>query len=85
MAKVTLYYADYCPFCRNARALLERKAVDYELVDVMAEPARRQEMEQRSQRHTIPQIFIGDQHVGGCDELYALEQQNRLDDMLAAA
>lgn len=83
MAKVTLYTTAYCPFCVRAKALLDRKQAAYEEIRVDLEPMRRSEMMQRSGgAHTVPQIFIDEIHVGGCDELHALERQGRLDSLL---
>ncbi|MDX1733066.1 MAG: glutaredoxin 3 [Halioglobus sp.] len=82
-AAVTLYTTRFCPYCIRAKQLLESKGVAYDDIPVDHEPALRQEMMQRSGRRTVPQIWIGEQHIGGCDELYALEQQGRLDDLLA--
>ncbi|WP_460272987.1 glutaredoxin 3 [Celeribacter sp. ULVN23_4] len=85
MQPVTLYTTPICPYCIAAKRLLDSKGVNYTDIDVMADPSRRQEMMQRaSGRHTVPQIFIGDTHVGGCDELHALEHAGKLDPLLAA-
>ncbi len=83
MTDVTIYLTRWCPFCTRAVALLDSKNVDYTAIDVDADPALRQEMMQRSKRRTVPQIFIGQTHVGGCDELFALERQGQLDALLA--
>ena len=82
MTKVELYYADYCPYCRNAKTLLESKKVDFTLYDVDSDAALREEAKTRSGRQTIPQIFINDQHIGGCDDLFALESDGKLDTLL---
>ncbi|GAA0698496.1 glutaredoxin 3 [Marinobacterium maritimum] len=84
MTDITIYLTRWCPFCTRAVALLDSKQVEYTAIDVDADPALRQEMMQRSNRRTVPQIFIGQTHVGGCDELYALERQGQLDPLLAA-
>jgi glutaredoxin 3 len=81
---VTIYTTRFCPYCIRAKELLGSKGADYTEIAVDAEPGRRLEMTERSGRRTVPQIWIGEQHVGGCDDLYALERQGRLDDMLAA-
>jgi glutaredoxin 3 len=84
-AKVELYSKMFCPFCIRATALLESKGVD--IIDIPAanDKAKRAEMNQRSGgRNTFPQIFINGQHVGGCDDLFALERAGKLDPMLAA-
>jgi glutaredoxin 3 len=86
MAKVLMYSSSVCPFCVRAEQLLVRKGVtDIEKVRIDTDPARRDEMMERTGRRTVPQIYIGQTHVGGCDELYALEQQGRLDALLQAA
>lgn len=83
--KVTMYSTRFCPYCLRARALLTSKGVEFEDIAVDADPARRQEMMTRARRSSVPQIWVGDDHIGGCDELYALERQGRLDGMLRAA
>jgi glutaredoxin 3 len=84
MAHVVMYCTSTCPFCQSAERLLSDKGVrDIEKIRVDLEPERREEMTQKSGRRTVPQIWIGDAHVGGCDELYALERAGRLDGMLA--
>lgn len=81
-----MYLTAACPYCQAAQRLLEKKGVtDVQKVRVDLEPARRGEMEQRSGRTSVPQIWIGDRHVGGCDELYALERGGELDRMLETA
>ncbi|MBI5108735.1 MAG: glutaredoxin 3 [Rhodocyclales bacterium] len=85
MAKVLMYSTAVCPYCVRAEQLLTRKGVtDIEKVRVDLEPARREEMMQKTGRRSVPQIYIGDTHVGGCDELYELEHQGKLDSLLAA-
>jgi glutaredoxin 3 len=85
MTPVTVYTRAYCPYCTRALALLEKKGVSVNLIDASGCPVKRQEMIQRSGRWTFPQIFIGERHVGGCDDLHALEQRGALDPMLAGA
>jgi glutaredoxin 3 len=80
---VTMYTTSWCPYCSRARALLERKGVSFQDIDVEAAPEKRVEMQTRSGRRTVPQIFIGDHHVGGCDDLHALEDAGKLDALLA--
>jgi glutaredoxin 3 len=80
--KVVMYGADWCGYCARARALLERKGVAFEEIDTDLVPGARQEAQARSGRSTIPQIFIGDRHVGGADDLTALEAEGRLDSLL---
>lgn len=84
MKPVEIYSSPLCGFCHAAKRLLDQKGVEYTEIDVLKEPARKPEMIQRANgRRTVPQIFIGDTHVGGCDDLYALEQAGKLDTMLA--
>jgi len=85
MAKVVIYTTEWCPYCRRAEALLRAKGAEIEMIDVDAQPDRRAEMQRRSNRRTVPQIWIGATHVGGCDDLHDLERQGRLDALLAAA
>ncbi|MDO8930899.1 MAG: glutaredoxin 3 [Rhodocyclaceae bacterium] len=87
MAKVLMYATAVCPYCIRAEQLLHRKGVtDIEKVRVDLDPARRDEMLARSNgKRTVPQIFIGDTHVGGCDDLHELDHQGKLDPLLAAA
>jgi glutaredoxin 3 len=83
VAKVLMYLTAACPYCQAAQRLLGSKGVtDVELVRVDLEPARRTEMIQRARRSTVPQIWIDGRHVGGCDELYALERDGALDRLL---
>lgn len=80
--KITMYASEYCSYCMAARMLLKKKGVDYDEVLVSDDPALRQEMERRSNKTSVPQIFIGDQPIGGFDELYELEESGELDRML---
>lgn len=82
MKRVLLYSTRICPFCVMAKRLLRAKGVDYEEVLVDQDDRRRTEMMQRSGRRTVPQIFIGERHVGGFDDLAALEHQGQLDPLL---
>ncbi len=82
---VVMYSTRYCPFCMRARALLQEKNVRYREIAVDGNPELRREMAVRAGHNTVPQIWIGEQHIGGCDELMALERQGRLDDLLGAA
>ena len=84
MPKVTMYATSTCPYCQRAEALLTSKGVKIDKILVDAEPARKDEMIQRSGRRTVPQIFIGARHVGGCDDLHALDRAGGLDPLLAA-
>lgn len=85
LPKVLMYCTAACPFCHAAERLLAQKGVALVKVRVDLEPARRAEMMQRSGRRTVPQIWIGERHVGGCDDLYDLERQGGLDPLLKAA
>jgi len=80
--KIVMYVTGWCPYCARARALLDAKGVPVEEIDVDAVPGARGEMFSRSGRGTVPQIFIGDDHVGGCDDLLALDEAGRLDPLL---
>ena len=84
MAKVTIYTRPFCPYCSRAVALLNEKGANFTEIEAGMDPALRQEMMQRSGRNTFPQIFVGDQHIGGCDDMMALEREGRLDALLAA-
>jgi glutaredoxin 3 len=79
---VTLYTTSWCPYCDRARRLLGSKQVAFEEIDVEAAPEKRAEMHKRSGRRSVPQIFIGDTHVGGSDDLHALEAAGKLDALL---
>jgi len=86
MAKIDIYTVRYCPFCQDAKELLSRKGVSYHEIDVTGKRDVRKEMIQRANgRSTYPQIFIGTTHVGGCDDLYELEEAGKLDPLLAEA
>ena len=85
MKSVEIYTSPFCGFCSAAKRLLDQKGVSFVEMDVSRDPSQRQVMLQRaSGSHTVPQIFVGDTHVGGCDELYALERSGKLDPLLAA-
>ncbi|MCX7301753.1 MAG: glutaredoxin 3 [Rhodobacterales bacterium] len=85
MQTIEIYTSPTCGYCHAAKRLLNQKGVTFSEVNVVANPDRRPEMEQRAHgRRTVPQIFIGGQHVGGCDDLYALEDAGKLDPMLQA-
>jgi glutaredoxin 3 len=84
MPSVEIYTTRWCPYCHMAKALLRRKGVAFSEIDLSGHRERRDEMIQRANgRHTVPQIFIGDLHVGGSDELHALESAGKLDPLLA--
>lgn len=84
MPKIEIYSSQWCPFCVRAKMLLDSKQVEYTEIDVDRQPQQRALMTERTQRTSVPQIFIGSTHVGGCDELYALERQGQLDALLSA-
>jgi glutaredoxin 3 len=80
---VKIYTTPYCAFCVRAKRLLERKKVPYEEIDVAGDDEARRKLTERTGRRTVPQIFIGDKHVGGSDDLYALEERGELDPLLS--
>ncbi len=85
MKPVEIYTTPICGFCHAAKRLLSEKGVTFSEIDVMRAPERRAEMTQRANGgRTVPQIFVGEMHVGGCDELYALERAGKLDAILQA-
>ncbi len=85
MARVEIYTTPWCPYCLAAKRLLATKGVAYEETDVSGDSDKRQEMMARAQgRYTVPQIFIDDTPIGGCDELHALDRTGKLDPMLTA-
>ncbi len=84
MKPVIVYSSDYCPYCMRAKYLLESKGVAFEEIKVDGKPQGRAEMSQKAGRTSVPQIWIGSTHVGGCDDLYALERAGKLDALLAA-
>ncbi|WP_031433144.1 glutaredoxin 3 [Methylomarinum vadi] len=81
--EILIYTANICPYCTMAKRLLEKKGVAYSEINVDSQPGLRQEMMQKTKRRTVPQIFIDDFHVGGFDDLYALDQRKELDPLLA--
>jgi glutaredoxin 3 len=84
MSKITIYTTPICPYCVRAKQLLKKKGAAFDEIDVFMDADARQEMEDKAQgRRTVPQIFIGEKHVGGCDDLYALESQGELDPLLS--
>ncbi len=83
-SKVVIYSGNRCAYCNAAKRLLDSKKVDYTEINVDEDPARREEMMRRTQRQTVPQIFINEQHVGGFDDLSELNQAGRLDELLAS-
>lgn len=84
MKPVIVYSSDYCPYCIRAKQLLNSKGVAFKEIRVDGKPQLRAEMSQRAGRTSVPQIWIGDTHVGGCDDLFALERAGKLDGLLQA-
>ena len=82
MALIEIYTKSTCPFCHRAKALLQSKGVTFQELSIEGDAAKREEMISRSGRTTVPQIFIDGQHIGGCDDLYALDAQSGLDPLL---
>lgn len=80
---ILMYVKHGCPYCERAKQLLTEKEVTFQEIFIDDHPERRAEMEKRSGRHTVPQIFIGTHHVGGCDNLYELEAEDKLDNLLS--
>ncbi|WP_366654979.1 glutaredoxin 3 [Fodinicurvata sp. EGI_FJ10296] len=86
MVPVTVYSSPFCSFCARAKKLLSDKGVSFDEIDVFSDAGRKKEMIDRAGgKRTVPQIFVGDAHVGGCDELFALDRQGRLDPLLAGS
>ena len=85
MPEILIYTTKICPYCVMAKRLLDKKGASYTEINVDTQAGFREEMMRKTKRRTVPQIYIGDLHVGGFDELYALEQQKKLDALLAHA
>ena len=84
MARIEIYTSPFCGYCHRAKHLLRQKGVTFSEIDVVMDTAKKQEMIARAKGgYTVPQIFINEQHIGGCDDLYALDQQGGLDPLLA--
>lgn len=84
MSKVEIYTKGYCPYCHRAKGLLEDKGVEFSEIRIDQQPELRSEMIKRAKGgSTVPQIFIGGQHIGGCDDMFALENKNKLNKLLA--
>ena len=84
MPPVTIYTTPICPYCLSAKQLLQRKAVAYTEIDVSRDAKAREAMMLKAKRRTVPQIWIGDRHIGGCDDLYDLDRAGQLDPLLKA-
>jgi glutaredoxin 3 len=85
MPEILIYTSTFCPYCVMAKRLLDKKGARYTELNVDRQPGLREEMMRKTQRRTVPQIYIGDYHVGGFDDLHALEQQKKLDALLSDA
>ncbi|MBI6634134.1 glutaredoxin 3 [Pseudomonas paralactis] len=83
MSQVVVYSSDYCPFCIRAKQLLQSKEVAFDEIKVDGKPQVRAEMAQKAGRTSVPQIWIGARHIGGCDDLFALERAGKLDALLS--
>lgn len=84
MKEIIVYTANLCPYCTMAKRLLDKKGVSYAEINVDSKPGLRQEMMEKTRRRTVPQIYIGDFHVGGFDDLHALDSRKELDSLLSA-
>lgn len=84
MADVIIYTRDGCPYCTRAKSLLSTKGADFQELNISDNPGYRQEMMDRSGRSTFPQVFVNGQHLGGCDDIFALDRDGKLDPLLAA-
>lgn len=82
MKKIVIYTTTVCPYCVRAKALLERKGLKYEEINAENEKVRDDMIKKAGGMRTVPQIFIGDTHIGGCDDLYALDKEGKLDKMV---
>ena len=82
MTKVEIYTTDYCPYCVKAKALLKSKNVKFTEIEMKTDQQRQDLVVKANGRKTVPQIFINNQHIGGCDDLYKLDQENKLDSLL---
>ncbi len=82
--KITIYTTPYCPYCHAAKALLKKKGVAFDEIDVQDSTRRQQMMLRSNGRRTVPQIFIGEQHVGGSDDIHELDRRGQLDPLLAS-
>lgn len=84
MNDIVIYTTQVCPYCVRAKQLFQRKGLAYREIDVSHDQAERMALVARTKQRTVPQIFINDQHIGGCDDLYALERSGQLDTLLNA-
>lgn len=84
MPEIIIYIAPLCPYCTMAKKLLERKGAAYTEINIDSKPGLREEVMEKTRRRTVPQIYIGDRHIGGFDDLHALDMQKQLDPLLQA-
>lgn len=82
MTKIIIYTKDICPYCTKAKALLQRKKAQYQEIKITDEKGKEEMIKKANGKMTVPQIFINDFHVGGCDDLYAMEAEGKLDKLL---
>jgi glutaredoxin 3 len=82
MSKVTIYTTNSCPYCVRAKALLQKKQIQFEEIKIVDDEMRETMIAKSGGKRTVPQIFIGEKHIGGCDDLYELERQKKLDELL---
>ncbi len=82
MAIIEIYTSNYCPYCTRAKQLLDSKKITYQEIDVSISPEEKDKMIKRAKRQTVPQIFINNQSIGGCDDLFALNDSGKLDTLL---
>lgn len=82
MSKVVIYTTDYCPYCVRAKALLQKKQVEFVEIKIINDEMREDMIIKANGRRTVPQIFINDRHIGGCDDLYELDRKKKLDELL---
>lgn len=83
MSQVVIYTSAWCPYCIRAKQMLTAKGIDFQEIVVDGKPELRAEMKEKAGKNSVPQIWINDQHIGGCDDLFALEQAGKLDTLLA--
>jgi len=82
MKKVKIYFSEYCPYCKSVEALMKKKNISFEKIDVDSDISLRQEMLEISGRTSVPQVFVNDLHLGGCDDVYDLENKGKLDSLI---
>ena len=82
MKKVKIYFSEYCPYCKSVESLMNRKNISFEKIDVDLDVSLREEMVKISGRTSVPQVFVNDLHLGGCDDVYDLENKGKLDSLI---